>query len=136
MLLKDKRIVYIEDDLQNRKLVEMLVTTAGATIWFERWGSPPTALATVLGYLPLDLILLDLMFHTGYTGYDIYTLLHRQPLIEGVPIIMISAADAMTEMPKARKLGLASYIAKPIDSDQFAQQLRSILDGQAIWDNT
>lgn len=135
MLLKDKRIVYIEDDIRNRKLVEMLVTAEGGTIWFERWGIPSTALATVVGYWPLDLVLLDLMFTHGYTGYDIYAMLRRQPLLNSVPIVIVSAADAMVEIPKARHLGLTSYIAKPIDSDIFVQQLKAIMDGQAVWTN-
>lgn len=133
MLLKNKRIVYIEDDVRNRKLVDMLVTAEGATIWFERWGIPGTALATVLGYFPVDLILLDLMFPHGYSGYDIYTILRKQVVLNNVPIVMLSAADGTTEMPKARQIGLSSYIAKPIDSDLFAQQLKDILDGQSIW---
>jgi DNA-binding response OmpR family regulator len=133
MLLKDKRIVYIEDDLRNRKLVEMLVTEEGATIWFERWGVPSTALATVIAYWPIDLILLDLMFTHGYSGYDIYSMLRHQALLSKVPIVMVSAADAEVEMFKARQLGLTGYIAKPIDSDLFAQQLKDIMDGQAVW---
>jgi CheY-like chemotaxis protein len=133
MLLKDKRIVYVEDDMRNRKLVEILVTAEGATIWFERWGIPATALATVMGYWPLDLILLDLMLPHGYSGYDIYAMLRRQPLLDTVPIVMLSAADATAEMPKARQMGFSSYITKPIDSDQFAQQLKTIIDGQPVW---
>lgn len=133
MLLKNKRIVYIEDDLRNRKLVEMLVTAEGADIFFERWGTPGTALAIVMGYRPLDLILLDLMFTRGYDGYDIYTLLRKQRELKNVPIVIVSAADAAVEIPKARQLGLSGYIAKPIDSEQFAQQLKDIMDGQSIW---
>ncbi|MBN1430308.1 MAG: response regulator [Anaerolineae bacterium] len=135
MLLKNKRIVYIEDDLRNRKLVELLVTAEGADIWFERWGTPGTALAIVMGYQPLDLILLDLMFTRGYDGYDIYAALRKQSEFDSVPIVMVSAADAAVEIPKARRLGLTSYIAKPIDSDLFAQQLKDIMDGHAIWVN-
>jgi response regulator of citrate/malate metabolism len=46
---------------------------------------------------------------------------------------MISAADAAIEMPRARQLGLSSYLAKPIDADQFASQLLTIMDGQSLW---
>ena len=94
---------------------------------------PGTALSVVLGYSPLDLILLDLMFPNGFSGYDIFKELRKLPQLDDVPIVMISAADAEIEMRKARQVGLDSYIAKPIDSEQFSQQLKAIMDGEAVW---
>ena len=133
MLLDGKRIVYVEDDSRNRQLVEMILTGEGAKVWLDRWGAPALALSAVIGHMPLDMILLDLMFANGYSGYDIYAELRKQYTLDKVPIVMISAADASIEMPKARQLGLDSYIVKPIDADHFAHQIKSILEGQPIW---
>lgn len=133
MLLQDRRILYVEDDQRNRKLVEMLLTGEGAKVFFERWGVPSLALAAVLNHLPLDLILLDLMFPHGYSGYDIFRFLRKQPMLNSVPIIMISAADPQAEMMQARELGLSGYIAKPLDSYLFAQQIRDIIEGKPVW---
>jgi CheY-like chemotaxis protein len=36
MRLDGRRIVTVEDDPRNRKLVQMLLTTEGARIWFAR----------------------------------------------------------------------------------------------------
>lgn len=133
MLLDGKRIIYIEDDPRNRQLIDMILTGEGAQVWFETWGIPGLALTTVLAHWPVDLILLDLMFPKGFNGYDIYLELRKHPTLRLVPVVMISAADAAVEMPRARQLGLASYLAKPIDADRFASQLKTILDGQPIW---
>ena len=133
MLLDGKRIVYVEDDARNRQLVEMILTGEGAKVWFDRWGAPALALSAVIGHMPLDMILLDLMFANGYSGYDVYTELRKQYTLDKVPVVMISAADDSIEMPKARQLGLTSYIVKPIDADHFAYQIKSILEGQPIW---
>ena len=133
MLLDGKRIVYVEDDSRNRQLVEMILTGEGAKVWLDRWGAPALALSAVIGHMPLDMILLDLMFANGYSGYDIYAELRKQYTLDKVPVVMISAADASIEMPKARQLGLDSYIVKPIDADHFAHQIKSILEGQPIW---
>jgi len=133
MLLDGKRIVYVEDDSRNRQLVEMILTGEGAKVWLDRWGAPALALSAVIGHMPLDMILLDLMFANGYSGYDIYAELRKQYTLDKVPVVMISAADASIEMPKARLLGLDSYIVKPIDADHFAHQIKSILEGQPIW---
>ncbi len=133
MLLQNKRIVYIEDEARNRTIVEMLLKAEGAKIWFERWGVPNLSVSTIMAFWPLDLILLDLMLPNGYTGYDVYAELRKQSMLDDVPIVIVSAADASIEMPKARRLGLTSYLSKPIDADQFPQQIKAILDGQAIW---
>lgn len=133
MLLQNKRILYVEDDQRNRKLVEMLLTGEGAGVFFERWGVPSLSMAVVLNHLPLDLILLDLMFPHGYSGYDIFKFLKKQPVLDGVPMVIISAADPQVEMMRARELGLSGYIAKPLDSYLFAQQVRDIIEGKPVW---
>ena len=81
----------------------------------------------------MDIILLDLKFPHRYNGCDIYAMLRGEPLLEKIPIVMLSAADATAEIPKACLLGFSSYMTKPIDSDRFARQLKDIMDGQAIW---
>lgn len=133
MLLENKKIVYIEDDQRNRKMVEMILAADGAKVYCERWGVPAMAIDTIIGYWPIDLILLDLMFTKGYNGYDVFTEIRRMPLLADVPVVMISAADAEVEMPKARQLGFTSYIPKPIDADTFAEQISTVLNGQNIW---
>lgn len=133
MLLHNKRMLYVEDDQRNRKLVEMLLTAEGAEVFFERWGIPSLSMAVVLNHLPLDLILLDLMFPHGYSGYDIFAFLRKQPMLDSVPIIIVSAADPQVEMIRARELGLSGYIGKPLDSYLFAQQVKDIIEGKPVW---
>ena len=134
MILNGKRIIYIEDDLRNRIMVQTLLEAEGAKTMFERWGTPGTALSVIAGYLPVDLILLDLMLGYGYSGYDILHAIRQQPMFQGIPVVMISAADASVEMPKARDLGVASYLSKPIDAPLFAHQIADILAGTSIWE--
>jgi CheY-like chemotaxis protein len=133
MLLQNKRIMYIEDDARNRKLVDLILTSEGARVWFERWGAPALSLTAVLSYMPLDIILLDLMFPHGFSGYDVYRILRQQSPLQDVPLVVVSAADPSVEMPKARSLGIANYIAKPIDATCFAQQIQDIIAGTRVW---
>jgi CheY-like chemotaxis protein len=133
MLLENKKIVYIEDDPRNRDLVQLLLSAEGATIWFERWGTPATSLSTILTHMPLDLILLDLMFAHGYSGYLIFDVLKRQGILERVPVVMISASDPSLEMPKARQVGLSGYIAKPVDATNFAKLIQDAIAGEKVW---
>lgn len=134
MLLANRRIVYVEDDPANRKLVEILLKAEGADVHFERWGTPATSVSTVLAHMPVDLILMDLMFPAGFSGYLIYDVLKRQPLLADIPVVLVSAADPSIEMPRAKSMGFAGYIGKPIDALQFAEQLRTIIEEHTpIW---
>lgn len=132
MLLKDKRIFYIEDDLKNRSIVQAILEQAGARFSFERWGKDET-LQRLHDFSPVDIILLDLMFPDHVSGYDIYARIRADSQFAAVPILIVSAADPAIEMPKARKLGLSGFIAKPIDFRLFPQQIADCLAGQAVW---
>lgn len=133
MLLAGKRIVYIEDDARNRMLVEALLKAEGADVFFERWGTPATALNSVIMHLPVDLILLDLMFPGGFSGYKIFETLRDRPILDKVPIVMVSAADSSVEMVKAKAMGFSGYIAKPIDAPVFAQQIHDMIEAKPVW---
>ncbi len=133
MLLQGRRILYIEDDPRNRRLVELLLGAAGAQVRVERWGVPAMALSAVAEHLPLDLILLDLMFSSGFSGYDVFRTLRQQAGLDTVPIVMVSAAEAGLEMPRARQAGLSGYVAKPIDALLFPQQVLDAIKGQPVW---
>ena len=36
--IKGKRIFYVEDDVTNRSLVQLILERLGASLMFERWG--------------------------------------------------------------------------------------------------
>jgi len=131
LLLQGKRIFYVEDDLRNRAIIQMIVEQQGAKLSFERWGKE--ALTKMRAALPLDLILLDLMLPNNISGYDIYAQLRQDSLFDGIPVAIVSASDASLEMAKARQLGLNGYIAKPVDMDLFPRQLASLIAGEQVW---
>ncbi|MCS6836725.1 MAG: response regulator [Anaerolineae bacterium] len=130
-LLQGKRIFYVEDDLRNRAIVQMIVEQHGARLSFERWGKE--AVAKMRASLPIDLILLDIMLPNNVNGYDIYAQLRQDSAFDGIPIAIVSASDASLEMTKARQLGLDGYIAKPIDMDLFPRQLAHLIAGEQVW---
>ena len=135
MLLEGKRIVYIEDNEEGRDIVDILLQAAGAEIWFEKWGIPGTVLMTLIGHLPLDLILLDLNFEKGYSGYDIFEIIKRNNVLKDIPVLLVTAANSTVEMPRARKLGLSGYISKPIHTRRFSQQVLDVIEGKSVWDD-
>lgn len=134
MRLKDKRIFMIEDNLNNRAITQLLLEQQGAKTSFERWGKD--TVAQVKKFMPVDLILLDLMFPNGVSGYDIFVELRHDKQLAHIPIVALSASDASVAIPKAQDLGFNGYLSKPIDFANFIGQIVKILDGERIWESS
>jgi CheY-like chemotaxis protein len=133
MVLKDKRIFFVEDNVANKTILLMILEMAGATIGFDRSGS--NALERLKLFAPVDLILLDLMLPGATTGFDLYSAVRTLPEFAEVPIIAVSASNPSEAIPRAKALGFAGYISKPIDQTVFPLQLQRILAGEHLWLN-
>jgi CheY-like chemotaxis protein len=130
-LLDNKRIFVVEDNLQNRVIFQILLSGEGARIEFDRWGRD--TITRLQGFLPVDLIILDLMLGGGVTGYDIFDQIRTFPALAQTPIVAVSAADPAVALPKTQERGFNGFIAKPVDDTLFAQQLHNILQGEPVW---
>jgi CheY-like chemotaxis protein len=132
MMLKDKRIFIVEDNLQNRVIFQMALIRHGAEVVFERWGRD--TMFHLQNNEAIDLIVLDLMLAEGMTGFDIYDQIRSLPQFASVPIIAVSAMDAAVALPQVRSRGFNAFIAKPIDNHLFPKQIAAIVAGESIWD--
>jgi CheY-like chemotaxis protein len=132
VLLKGKRIFYVEDDLTNRSLVQLVLEQHGASMRFERWGTDD-ALRRLHDFAPVDLILLDLMLPDNVSGYDIFNAIREDEHFNAVPIVALSAADPSIEMSKARAYGFSGFISKPISLIDFPQQIKALIEGEVVW---
>ncbi len=131
MNLHGKRIFILEDNIHNRVVFTMTLTACGAQMEFERWGRH--TLIRLQAFMPVDLIILDLMLPNGKSGFDIFTEIRQKPEYSQIPIVAVSAAEPTIALPKAREMGFAGFIAKPINDELFPQQLASVMAGQQVW---
>jgi len=129
--LKGKRIFIVEDDITNMAVYAATLKRSGAIIIQDFWNAGTVRLLTQ--HLPVDIILLDLMLRHNLSGYDIFQELKENPDLAGIPVVAVSAADPTVEIPKARALGFAGFIGKPINSYRFPQQILTCLSGGEIW---
>jgi len=131
MILKEKRIFIVEDNMQNRLVFQMSLIRHGASVDFERWGKD--TLYHLQNLSRVDLIVLDLQLADGITGFDIFEKIRGLPQYDTVPIIAVSAMDPSIAIPKTKNLGFSGFIAKPIDNAQFPKQLASVIAGESVW---
>jgi CheY-like chemotaxis protein len=131
LLLQDKRIFLVEDNLSNRAIMQMILEQQGARTSFERWGTE--TVSRLKSFEPVDLILLDLMFPNSVTGYEVFDKIRENREFLHVPIVAVSASEASESIPKTRSYGFAGFISKPIDMDRFPKQIAAILRGDSVW---
>ncbi|MDQ7027529.1 MAG: response regulator [Anaerolineae bacterium] len=131
MKLKNKRIFIVEDDLRNKAIAQMLLERAGATVSFDRWGLD--TIAKLHHFAPADVILLDLMFRRGVTGYDIFQQIRGHQEFADIPIIAVSASDPSEAIPRTQELGFSGFIAKPVDFHGFCGQVAQSIAGEPVW---
>lgn len=130
--LKNKRIFLVEDMLANRAIMQILLEQNGAKTNFERWGK--NTVSKLRKFMPVDIILLDLMFPNNITGYDVFDVIREHSEFNHIPIVAVSASDPGTAIPKTKKKGFSGFITKPIEYDRFPDQIVSLINNEAIWD--
>lgn len=131
MILKDKRIFITEDNIFNRSIMEFILEREGAQIAFERWGTD--TISRLKKFAPVDLIILDLMFPRGVTGFDVFDNIRVYPEFATIPIIAVSAKDPDSAVPECKSKGFSGFISKPINHMIFAQQIVTLIEGEQVW---
>lgn len=131
MLLVGKRIFIIEDNVANRAIEQLLLEQQGAQTAVERWGT--TAVERLRNFMPVDVIVLDLMFPNQITGYQVFDSIRAHSEFDHIPIVAVSASDPNTAIPMTKAHGFNGFISKPIEFTLFASQIQKIINHESVW---
>ncbi|WP_346764278.1 response regulator [Caulobacter sp. SLTY] len=83
--------------------------------------------------IPPDLVLLDLEL-PDCPGMSVLESLRRRPGWSKVPIVMLTANNAIEPILKARSLGARGYLCKPIAPAEFGGVIRDLLaEPDVVW---
>ena len=128
---EDAYIILIEDDPNSYLVVEELVKHAGFKHFYHR--SNGTKLVPLLEALPqVDLILLDIGL-PGEDGFAVLKRLRAHPQSARAHIAAVTANIMHQTRLRAKDAGFDSFISKPIRPDKICDQIRSMLNGHALW---
>ncbi len=113
-------ILYIEDNKFNLRVLEAMFSEfPGYRLRTATDGE--SGLEAARARRP-DMILLDINL-PGINGIETADLIRRDPLLEDVPIIAVSANAMDWEIDRARDADFDSYITKPIDVQVLRREL-------------
>ena len=105
------RIMIIEDNPKNMKIMVDLMQVHGyETITAE---DGMIGLETALKEKP-DLILMDVQL-PGIDGYEVTRRLKGKDATRDIPVIVVTSFAMKGEEARAKEVGAAGYISKPID---------------------
>jgi two-component system KDP operon response regulator KdpE len=117
-------ILVVEDEPELCAVVRFILEDEGYTVVTASDGQE--ALDRVAEKRP-RLILLDMGLPV-LNGEEVAAGI-SELLVEPPPILVMSAAGNVAE--RARRIGAASFIAKPFDLDDLAAAVRDVLDGKS-----
>lgn len=129
--LKGKRIAIIEDNITNMAVFATALRRHGVSVLQDAWNTGTSDF--LIDSLPVDLILLDIMLRRGINGYEVFQEWQTHPELREIPVIAVSSLDAESEIPKAKNMGFAGFIAKPISLVSFPQQIANCIAGEKVW---
>ena len=118
-----RKILVIEDQVDNRRIVRDLLTNAGFEIIEAEAGDTGVEMAEI--HCP-DLILMDLQL-PGLDGYEATRRIKAMPAIRHIPIIAVTSYALSGDDVRAREAGCDAYLSKPVSPRELLAKVREYL---------
>jgi len=115
------RLLVVDDDRALRDVLRRALSLAGYEVRLADSGA--TALSEIAAAAP-DAVVLDIGL-PDIDGLDVCRLLRREG--NRVPVLMLTARDAVADRIDGLDAGADDYLVKPFDVDELAARLRALL---------
>jgi DNA-binding response OmpR family regulator len=119
-------VVIADDDADIRALVKISAVRAGLNVVAESVDGDE-ALAAIRLLVP-DLAILDVSM-PGLTGLEICRVVRADSALDGVQILLVSAAADETSIAAGMRAGAADYLSKPFSPRELASRLSAHVGG-------
>jgi DNA-binding response OmpR family regulator len=117
-----RSILVIDDEADIRELLRYNLEQEGFQVYLQGDGEEAFQF---LQKNKVDLILLDLML-PSLPGLEFCKRLKKDPELESIPIIMITAKSTETDVIVGLELGADDYITKPFSPKEVVARIRAI----------
>jgi two-component system sensor histidine kinase/response regulator len=122
-------ILVVDDDAQNRMVLEARLTGAGHRVLLADGGEQALAM---FARERCDLVLLDVLM-PGLDGFATLERLRRLPRGNEVAVVFLTGLDDVATHERALRSGVDDYLTKPLRATELLIRVRSLLRiGQAM----
>ncbi|TYT73519.1 response regulator [Desulfobotulus mexicanus] len=126
--LNGLQILVVDDNATNLEIL-------GKNL--RSWGAYPTLISEAHSALsalsesfqrtnPFDLVITDMQM-PGMDGKDLGKAIKSNPLLSGIPLVILTSMDQFGDVQLFEKLGFAAYISKPIRRCELLEILQSVM---------
>jgi len=122
------RILYIEDNFDNRLLVRRILMASDYDFVVEEADNAVKGIEMATSNPP-DLILMD-MSMPEMDGLTATAQIRNIPELNNVPIVALTANVMQGDKEKTLEAGCDGYIPKPIDVDRFPHEVNYYIRSQ------
>ncbi|RKP59007.1 response regulator [Pararobbsia silviterrae] len=115
------RVLLVEDDRMIAEGVRKALRTDGCAV---DWVQDGASAITAAGSEPYDIVLLDLGLPKR-DGLDVLRTLRSSG--RDVPVMIVTARDAVSDRVKGLDAGADDYLVKPFDLDELGARMRALV---------
>ena len=110
MIPEQKTVLIVEDEEDAAELFAEMMRVSGFRV-VKSYSSGP-AMSIISKEMP-DVIILDIMM-PDVSGLDILRLMHEQPKLAEIPVVVVSAKSMPADIQTGLDAGAAVYLTKPV----------------------
>jgi two-component system cell cycle response regulator DivK len=124
--MSEGRILVVEDNDRNLKLVRDVLVFAGFDVVEARTGEQGVEIAQEA---KPDLVLMDLQL-PGIDGFEALRRIRSNPGTAGTPVIAVTAYAMKEDGERTKNAGFDGYVAKPLSVRSLPEQVRAFLGSE------
>lgn len=128
--MKTPRILCVDDEPFNLKLLEAILTPEGYELIFASNGME--AMKKVMEER-IDLVLLDVMM-PEMNGFEVCKWIKENERLRNIPIIMLTALTSKEDRIKGIEVGAEEFLSKPFDRGEVLSRIKMLLRMKEIND--
>lgn len=122
------KILVVDDNQQNVDLLEAYLLSVGYDVIAAMNGMDALQLVTTHD---IDLIILDIMM-PGIDGYEVCTRLKDDENTRLIPVIMLTALNALDDKIKGIECGADDFLNKPVNRVELLARVRSLVNSKKL----